>query len=58
MFNDDRKNAFRDAKSAVSALARDPYDRNAAKVQFAWETVKEQQKTMWQQHSEMWLQSK
>ncbi len=58
MLNDDHKDALRDAKSAVGAYAKDPSDRNAARVQFALETAKDLKQTMWQQHFEVWLRSK
>ena len=58
MPKDDGKKAFDAAKSAVNTYAKDPSDKNADKVQSAWETVKElQTAAIWQQHSEFWLRS-
>jgi len=58
MLNGDRKNAFRDAKSAVSAYAREPSDTNAVKVHSAWEAVKNLNATpIWRHRSGVWLQS-
>jgi hypothetical protein len=45
MLKDDRKNALNAAESAVNAYAKDPTDKNAAKVRSAWETVKDLQAT-------------
>ncbi len=58
MLKDDRKRVFNAAKSAVSAYAKDPSDKNAARVQSAWETVKDLQAVpIWWQQSEIWLRS-
>ncbi len=58
MLKDDRKNALNAAESAVNAYAKDPTDKNAAKVQSAWETVKDLQATpIWRQRLESWLRS-
>ena len=58
ILDDDHKNALRDARSAVSAYARDPSARNAARVQFALGTARELKQTMWREHFEKWLQPK
>ena len=53
MPQDDRKKAFNAAKSAVNTYAKDPSDRNAARVQSAWETVKDLKAVpIWRQQSE------
>jgi hypothetical protein len=58
MPKDDRKKAFNAAKSAVSAYAKNPSDKNAERVQSAWKSVKDLQAVpIWQQHSEIWLRS-
>ncbi len=58
MPQDDRKKAFNAAKSAVNAYAKDPSDRNAARVQAAWGAVKDLQTApFWQQQLATWLRS-
>ncbi len=58
MPQDDRKKAFNAAKSAVNDYAKDPSDRNAARVQAAWGVVKDLQTApFWQQQLETWLRS-
>lgn len=58
MLKDNRKTVLNAAKSAVKAYAKDPTDKNAEKVQAAWDTVKELQTvSVWQHHSDFWLRS-
>ncbi len=58
MPQDDRKKAFNAAKSAVNAYAKDPSDRNAARVEAAWGAVKDLQSApFWQQQLATWLRS-
>jgi hypothetical protein len=58
MPQDDRKKALNAAKSAVNAYAKDPSDRNGARVQAAWRAVKDLQTApFWQQQLATWLRS-
>ena len=57
MLTEDHENALRELRTATSAYARDPSDRNAAKVQFAFGTVNDLKQMMWREHYEKWLQS-
>lgn len=58
MPKDDRKKALGTARSAVHAYTKDPSDKNAGRVQRAWETVKDLQASpIWWQHLGIWLQS-
>ena len=58
MLKEDRTKAFKAAKSAVKAYAKDPSDRNAASVRSAWEVVNDHQATLiWRQKADMWLRS-
>ncbi len=58
MPQDDRKKAFNAAKLAVNAYAKDPSDKNAARVQSAWGAVKDMQTApFWQQQLGTWLRS-
>jgi hypothetical protein len=59
MTNESRKQALTAAKLAVRAYAKDPTDRNAALVRFAWQSVKTlPELPIWRQRSEGWLNSK
>jgi hypothetical protein len=58
MPQNDRKTALNAAKLAVNAYAKNPSDKNAARVQSAWGAVRDMQAAaIWQQHSEFWLRS-
>ncbi len=58
MPEDDRKKALNAAKLAVNAYAKNPSDKNAARVQSAWESVKGLQTApFWQQQLQTWLRS-
>jgi hypothetical protein len=57
MLTEDHENALVDYRASISAYARDPSDRNAAKVQFAFGTVNNLKQLLWREHSEKWLQS-
>ncbi len=58
MPQDDRKKVLNAAKSAVNAYAKDPSDRNAARVEAAWGAVKDMQTApFWQQQLGTWLRS-
>ncbi len=58
MPQDDRKKVLNAAKLAVNAYAKDPSDENAARVQSAWESVKDMETApFWQQQLETWLRS-
>jgi DNA replication protein DnaD len=58
MPQDGRKKACNAAKLAVNAYAKDPSDKNAARVQSAWRAVKDMQAApFWQQQLQTWLRS-
>ena len=57
MLDNEHKNVLRDTRLAVSAYAKDPSDRNAARVQFSLRMPKELELSMWQEHFEKWLRS-
>jgi len=57
MLTEDHENALSDFRAAVSAYARDPSDRNAEKVQFAFGAVNNLKQMMWHEYTEKWLQS-
>ena len=57
MLDNEHKNVQFETRSAVSAYARDPSERNAARVEFALGAANALKKSMWQQHFEKWLRS-
>jgi len=57
MVTEDHEDALSGFRAAIKAYAKDPSDRNAVEVEFAFRTVNELKQMMWREHFEKWLQS-